>query len=218
MSESEPTSQPKPTPHKPSQTPNRQIRASFDTTHITVYQAYSTSIASAAVTHQKLNAAPDFRPSRMTWIKPSWCWMMYRSGYSLKDPHQARILAIKISHENFAVLLSQAVVTSGQHALSEEERRMPVRVQWDPERTPRLGVLPYRSIQIGISREVGRKWVEEWVDGIEDVTERALELKRAVEENPKIEIEELVEKGLMPVEREYVLPEELRRRLRMELE
>lgn len=57
--------------------PYRQIRALYDDETITVYQAYSTSIALAAVKEQKLNALPDFKLGRMTWIKPSWCWMMY---------------------------------------------------------------------------------------------------------------------------------------------
>jgi hypothetical protein len=66
------------TTRKPS-VPYRQIRAVFDDGTITVYQAYSASIAVAAVEKQKLNASPDFKLGRMTWIKPSWCWMMYFS-------------------------------------------------------------------------------------------------------------------------------------------
>jgi hypothetical protein len=63
--------------HSPKHTiPYRQIRALYDEETITVYQAYSSSIALAAVEHQKLNASPDFKLGRMTWIKPSWCWMM----------------------------------------------------------------------------------------------------------------------------------------------
>ena len=56
--------------------PPRQIRAVFDSETITVYQAYPTAIASPAVKEQKLNASPEFKLGRMTWIKPSWCWMM----------------------------------------------------------------------------------------------------------------------------------------------
>ena len=57
--------------------PYRQIRALYDEETITVYQAYSATIAEAAVREQKLYASPDFLFTRMTWIKPSWCWMMY---------------------------------------------------------------------------------------------------------------------------------------------
>ena len=66
--------------------PYRQIRALFDDDTITVYQAYSKTIAEAAVREQRLTASPEFSGTRMTWVKPSWCWMMYRSGYSFKDP------------------------------------------------------------------------------------------------------------------------------------
>ena len=154
--------------------PYRQIRASYDDRIITVYQAYSASIAKAAVASQKLHASPDFSFTRMTWIKPSWCWMMYRSGYSTKDARQSRILALKMTHENFQNLLAQAVVCHGA-ALSDEEKARPVRVQWDPERGPGLEVLGYRSTQIGIGEKLSRKWAEEWIESIEDVTDKALE-------------------------------------------
>jgi hypothetical protein len=56
--------------------PYRQIRALYDEETITVYQAYSAEIAIPAVAEQKLSASPAFKYGRMTWIKPSWCWMM----------------------------------------------------------------------------------------------------------------------------------------------
>jgi Domain of unknown function (DUF4291) len=56
--------------------PFRQIRATYDDETITVYQAYSEAIAVAAVKEQRLNASPQFLFGRMTWIKPSWAWMM----------------------------------------------------------------------------------------------------------------------------------------------
>ena len=63
--------------NKQSKIPYRQIRASYDDATITVYQAYSAAIAIPAVQNQKLDASPDFLFFRRTWIKPSWCWMMY---------------------------------------------------------------------------------------------------------------------------------------------
>src|ERR1700761_3126194 len=92
--------------------PYRQIRAKYDADTITVYQAYNKSIAEAAVRDQKLDSSPLFR-TRMTWIKPSWAWMMYRAGYSYKDAGQARILAIKLSHTGFFELLRRAQLTHG---------------------------------------------------------------------------------------------------------
>jgi hypothetical protein len=70
--------------------PYRQIRAIYDDETITVYQAYSPSIATTAVEHQKLNASPDFKLGRMTWIKPSWCWMMYFPFHSILSPSKTK--------------------------------------------------------------------------------------------------------------------------------
>jgi hypothetical protein len=209
--------------------PYRQIRADYDDETITVYQAYKVSIAEAAVAAQKLNASPEFSIGRMTWIKPSWSWMLYRAGYSYKDSRQQRILALKMRHEDFLHLLRQAVLSHGPPAVAGDAgdeavsgatrsgRAKPgkVVVQWDPERTPRLGKLPYRSIQIGVPGALCEKWVGEWIVGIEDVTAKARELKRVLDEQPAIEDERLVEMGLVPVEREFVVPEDVRRILQM---
>ncbi|KAG5643309.1 hypothetical protein DXG03_001193 [Asterophora parasitica] len=199
------------------QIPYRQIRALFDDDTITVYQAYSAEIASAAVREQKLSASPAFKLTRMTWIKPSWCWMMYRSGYSFKDERQERILALKMKHEHFHQLLSAASVTSGGQ-LTAEDKKKPVRVQWDPERTPTLSALPYRSIQIGISSELSQTWVDKWITSIEDVTPAARSLKAVLNERAKSEqwiLEDLVAMGLIPREEMYEIPGELKQALKM---
>lgn len=200
---------------QPSSVPYRQIRATYDEQCITVYQAYSAAIAVPAVTQQKLSSSSSFSFDRMTWIKPSWCWMMYRAGYSYKDERQAHILAIRMTHQNFQHLLSFAVVEKIADNPNVRGMSQPVRVQWDPERSPRLAVLPYRSIQIGIPRELSQVWVEQWIEGIEDVTLRARELKAALEADPDVTWNELCQRGLVPEERPYEVPEELRKILKM---
>jgi hypothetical protein len=135
----------------------------------------------------------------------------YRSGYSYKDVNQSRILAIKISHEGFKTLLSLSKLDGG--------RANPlglVRVQWDPERSPRIGKLDYRSIQMGIPNSLIEKWIDEWIIGIEDVTEKARELKKTLDENNDITREQLVERGLVPEERVYEVSDELRKMLWMD--
>ncbi|KAH6722937.1 ATP-dependent RNA helicase DHX8 [Leptodontidium sp. MPI-SDFR-AT-0119] len=216
-------------PAKPATTPYRQIRAVYDSETITVYQAYSKTIAEAAVREQRLDASPDFVcGQRMTWIKPSWCWMMYRSGYALKDTRQTHILALKLTHSTFLSLLSRASLSHHSGLpLTAEERNNPVRVQWDPERGPRLEKLGYSSLQVGVGGSV----VKEWVSGggiveIEDVTWRARRLGEWVEKRrggekkgEKVgekEWEKLIEEGLVPRERVYEVSEELRGRLRMD--
>ena len=46
-----------------------------------------------------------------------------------------------------------------------------MRFQWDPERDVRLQRLPYRSLQLGIAGEMVKRWIDEWIVRIEDVTE-----------------------------------------------
>lgn len=226
------------------QTPYREIRASFDSQTITLYQAYSPNIAIPAVENQKLNASKSFSVTRMTWVKPSWNWMMYRSGYSYKDERQTRILAIKMTHESFQGLLRRAVLTyengasktkevegeteieaSGRGDKSRERengtkldkgsKSPDVKVQWDPERTVRLERLPYRSIQIGIPGALVSEWVEEWIVGIEDVTEKARRLKKTLDEDQRVTVEGLLKGGLIPEERVYELPDDLKSLLAM---
>ncbi|KAF2661168.1 hypothetical protein K491DRAFT_711080 [Lophiostoma macrostomum CBS 122681] len=221
----------------PAPTPYRQIRAHYDTHTITVYQAYSAAIAIPAVAQQKLNASPAYSLDRMTWIKPSWAWMLYRSRYSYKDDRQAHILALKLTHEAFESLLRCAVLSDDPGLVGKQrgqrdqqgkrvkdgsgkvrERTASVRVQWDPERSVRLERLGYRSIQIGVPG--GSKL--DWADGIveiEDVTERARRLKKVLDEDVdgKLRLEELIETGLVPVEKEYVVDEEMREILGMDV-
>lgn len=58
-------------------------------------------------------------------------------------------------------------------------------------------------------------WVEEWIEGIEDVTEKARRLKDVLDGDGDVGEEELVGMGLLPVEREYEVEGELARRLGM---
>lgn len=59
-----------------------EIRAVHTEKTITVYQAYHPSIGLAAARDGKF---PDtWKRDRMTWIKPSFLWMMYRCGWGRK--------------------------------------------------------------------------------------------------------------------------------------
>ena len=71
-----------------------EIRATYDTKTITVYQAYNDAIADAALAAQIFVSPFSFH--RMTWIKPSCLWLMERSNWGQK-PGQERILAVNIS-------------------------------------------------------------------------------------------------------------------------
>ena len=102
------------------------FRAEYDEEGVYVYQAFGDSIADHALAHGRFGG-PDFNPARMTWIKPSFAWMLYRSGYGRKDPGQKRILKIKVPHKVLAEILRQCACEHGGGGCVG-------RVQWDPER------------------------------------------------------------------------------------
>ena len=66
----------------------QEIRADYDDQGVWFYQAFKDSIADWAIEHQTLGGAPEFRPLRMTWIKPSFAWVLYRSGYATKHSQE----------------------------------------------------------------------------------------------------------------------------------
>lgn len=124
-----------------------------------------------------------FKRDRMTWIKPSFCWMMYRCGWATK-PGQERVLAVEISRAGFAWALEHACLShyDRAHHLDHADwsgrlRAAPVRVQWDPERSLRLQPLPHRSLQVGLSGEAVNRYVDEWTVAIRDVTPLARKIK-----------------------------------------
>jgi hypothetical protein len=181
----------------------------FDARTITVYQAYSPAIAEPATAAGRF--VPPFKPDRMTWIKPSFLWMMYRCGWATK-PGQERVLAIKITREGFEWALGHSALSSyepGPYASQQEwaERRhaSPVRIQWDPERSLLLEPLPWRSIQIGLSGEAATKYVHEWITGLADITTTAHEIRGLIAAG-----DYRTARTMIPVERTYELPVKLR--------
>ena len=162
-----------------------QVRAVFDEETITVYQAYRAEIALPAVKHQTF--VSPFKMDRMTWIKPSFCWMMYRCGWAEKEG-QERVLAIKIKREGWDWALQHAELShfdgsvhSSYEAWKEGVANTPVRIQWDPERDLRLEKQEYRAIQVGLSGEAVHRYVNEWITEITDITEQCKQIKQLVD-------------------------------------
>ena len=120
---------------------------------------------------------------RMTWIKPSFNWMMYRCGYAAKAG-QTSVLGIDITREGFEWALEHAVLSSYSpsiHSSHEAWRsslaQASVRVQWDPERDWRLAIVEgVRAIQIGLTGEAVQRYVNDWIVRLEDVTPLARRL------------------------------------------
>ncbi|MFE6223957.1 MULTISPECIES: DUF4291 domain-containing protein [unclassified Streptomyces] len=154
--------------------PLRRVRALHTGTTVTVYQAYPPEIGLPTARDGRF---PElWKRDRMTWIKPSFLWMMYRSGWGTKEG-QETVLAVEITRAGFEWALRHACLSHyerGFHAdrasWQRELRRAPARVQWDPERDLRLAPLPYRSLQLGLAGEAARRYADEWTVAVTDVT------------------------------------------------
>ncbi|WP_405016525.1 DUF4291 domain-containing protein [Kitasatospora sp. NBC_00070] len=154
--------------------PKRRIRAQHTATTVTVYQAYRPEIGEPAARDGRF--PPVWQRGRMTWIKPSFLWMMYRCGWGLKEG-QETVLAVEISRTGFEWALRHACLSHYERGLHtdhgtwrRELKRAPARVQWDPERDLHLRPLPYRSLQLGLSGEAATRYADEWTVSITDVT------------------------------------------------
>ncbi|MFN5430819.1 MAG: DUF4291 domain-containing protein [Cyclobacteriaceae bacterium] len=188
----------------------KQIRAVFDEQTITVYQAYRKEIAEPAVVNQKF--VPPFKMARMTWIKPSFLWMMYRAGWATKDG-QEHILSIKIKRSGFEWALANCCISHFDASLfaNHEEwktklQNSPVRLQWDPEKDIHLQNLNYRSIQIGLTGDAVQHYVNDWIVAIDDITPLCKQIHSLVLDK---KIEEA--KALLPLENIYPITDDLRK-------
>ncbi|MEU4893084.1 DUF4291 domain-containing protein [Streptomyces sp. NPDC044780] len=171
---------------QPPAPPRHQIRAQHTASTVTVYQAYGPHIGLPAARDGRFPAA--WKRDRMTWIKPSFRWMMYRCGWGEKAG-QETVLALDITREGFEWALRNACLSHYVRGLHADEaswkrqlRQAPARVQWDPERDLRLRPLPHRSLQLGLADEAARRYADEWTVAIRDVTPLAREIHALVRE------------------------------------
>lgn len=193
--------------------PDVQVfRGEWDDEGVFFYQAFNDDIADWAVQHQCFGG-PKFKPMRMTWIKPSFAWVLYRSGYGYKH-NQNRILKVKVQHAAVADLLSRCQCKEGGGGSNG-------RVQWDPGRdleswdgkVPRE-LLRDRAIQIGLKGSISELYVRSVVS-IQDVTRLGQRLKEAHAAKSKDAMQEI--RSDLPTERPYLpcCKEDVLKRLQM---
>lgn len=152
----------------------RHILAQFDDQTIVVYQAYRPAIGHYAARHGYFGG--EFSLTRMSWIKPNFLWMMYRSGWGTK-PDQEVTLAIWLKRSAFNALLAQAVHSSfvpeiypSESAWKQAVAQSLVRLQWDPDHNPSGAKVERRAIQLGLRGEVLARFACEWIVHIEDIS------------------------------------------------
>ncbi|UGT43587.1 DUF4291 domain-containing protein [Nocardia yamanashiensis] len=185
-----------------------EIRADFDRDTIVVYQAFGEAIAGPAVAAQRF--VEPFSINRMTWIKPSFRWLMQRSNWARK-PGQERILAVRITRAGWEAALGQGVLTSPERRVYADAvqwraafKHALVHVQWDPEYSIRGAKLDHRSIQVGLSRNIIEEYVNEWTVEIRDLTPLVHKISGQLRDGRVDRA-----KNLLPAEKVYPLGAEL---------
>ena len=150
------------------------ILAQYDDESIIVYQAYRPSIGRFAIDNGYFGG--DFSYSRMSWIKPNFLWMMYRSGWG-KKPGQEIILAIRLKRAFFDLILSQAVPSSYQRKFYSTQEQWKkavdassVRLQWDPDHNPSGKKVQRRAIQLGLRDNILKEYSKSAIIEIYDIS------------------------------------------------
>lgn len=156
------------------------IIAGTTTESIFVYQAYKPAIAQYAVEHQRFGG-PHFSMNRMTWIKPNFMWMMYRSGWAQKKD-QEHILQLELSQAGFRAMLAEAVPSSFSPGYYQERsewenaiQNSNVRLQWDPDHAPDGSKLTRRAIQLGIRGSAFQNFNDNYLLAVRDITDFVLQ-------------------------------------------
>lgn len=185
----------------------RHILAQYDDNEVVVYQAYKPSIGNYAAKHGHFGG--EFSYSRMSWIKPNFLWMMFRSGWGTK-PGQEVVLAVHLARDFFESLLAQAAhspfVPEVYASHGEWKHRLAgsdVRLQWDPDHAPKGAKLVRRAVQLGIRGKTLWTYGRDAVLAIEDISS-LVAAGRAV-----LDRQELL---VTPAERVYVPRQEAVRR------
>ncbi|MDN5211934.1 DUF4291 domain-containing protein [Fulvivirgaceae bacterium BMA12] len=176
---------------------------------LVVYQAFKPSIALFAVKNQKFGGS-DYNFNRMTWIKPNFLWMMYRSGWASKVG-QERILAITISKSSFNEILNGAVVSSydpeyfpNREEWEKEIKNSDVRLQWDPDHDPFGDKIERRAIQLGLRGNSQKKFNDEQIEKIEDITDFVVSQGQLVIANKLNKLEVPYEAVYLPTDEKLI--------------
>ncbi|HAS44620.1 MAG TPA: DUF4291 domain-containing protein [Microscillaceae bacterium] len=190
----------------------QEIRADYNRETITVYQAYGKNIALPAIKNQKFESPFSFK--RMTWIKPSYLWLMERSNWGQKS-NQEYILGIKISRTHWEWALSLGILTHPDQAIyasgwewEQLFEKARVHIQWDPERNINGGKTQVRSIQVGIGRQLIEEYNEAWITEIVDLTPLTKKIYALRKQGKYKEA-----KRLLPPEKIYPLPLEIGKKI-----
>ena len=184
----------------------KYILAQYNEESIIVYQAYRPSIGHYAAENQAFGG--EFKYSRMSWIKPNFLWMMYRSGWGTK-PGQEVTLAITLKRSFFESILINAHPSTNILNQTHEEwksklGRTNVRLQWDPDHGPHGNPLKRRAIQLGLRNEFLLPFKGDGLVKIEDISNFVNEQRELVNARHLDQLT-VPKESIFPVNRETAL-------------
>lgn len=182
------------------------IIAQYSDKHIVIYQAFKDSIAEYAVAHQCFGGG-DYDFDRMTWLKPSFLWMMYYSGWAKKE-NQENVLAIQLCRKGFDEILRYAVMSSfykdiygSSQNWEQELSRSDIQFQWESYHDLLGNKTDRKAVKIGIKGDMLQRYNNEWIQKIENITPFVREQQQMITANQLHALQ-------LPYERAYC-PEDL---------
>ena len=185
----------------------RRILAHYDDDTIIVYQAFRSEIGNHAVRHQKFG--DGFSLSRMSWVKPNFLWMMYRSGWATKE-NQEMVLALRLRRSFFDRILGLAVASSFDASVHPTEdawraagATSDVRLQWDPDHEPMGSPVARRAIQLGLRGKVLGDYASKDIRSADNQLLEVIDMTAFVGEQKAVLATAGISALTMPVERVY---------------
>lgn len=189
----------------------KEIIALYDKKYIRIYQAHREKIARQAVELKTFGS--EFNVNRMTWIKPSFLWLMHRSNWAAKK-NQEYILSIDILRDTFDSFLEQAVLTTDESSIFKNYNSWEkafnstdVYCQWDPDRSLKGNPLNRGAIQLGIKNNA----IDLFLASIYNITDMTKDVNKWRE---KLNYNKLTVKDL-PKEKVYPVSDYIKKRLNM---
>lgn len=186
----------------------RHILAHYDERSIIVYQASRPAVGQFAITHQQFG--DGFSYSRMSWIKPNFLWMMYRSGWGSK-PGQEVTLALRLRRPFFDAILEQAVQSTYDDQQyptvadwKSELQTSRVRLQWDPDHDPNGASQERRAVQLGLRGDVLKAYGTQELLEVIDMTAFVAEQREHAARPGFSELRVPVERVYLPASRALV--------------
>jgi hypothetical protein len=179
----------------------RHILAHFDDETIVVYQAYRPAIGRFAVENGWFGG--EFKYTRMSWIKPNFLWMMYRSNWGRSEGQEV-VLAIRLPRTFFDQVLAQAVTStfdatrfSTRDEWQAAVQRSDVRLQWDPDHLPTGAPCERRAVQLGLRGKSLEAYGKDEIVEVIDMSEFVAEQREFIRGESSGEL-------IVPVERVYL--------------